>query len=85
MDEANGIAAMIESRQDRFEESLRSSIMVVLLNAGDRFVAVRCVGPEQWTGTKAELTPRDGVPLCPSGHPMLETDRGRRLGWVQGI
>ncbi len=76
------IAEAIEQRQQRFpDETLTMSVGVVLMNYGERQVNVRCVADE-WTGTKGELAPRDGVPLCPNGHPLLEISPAPRLALV---
>ena len=82
MSDANDIAETILFRQKRWEgEPLRQSILVVLLNYGSKFVAVECVHRE-WRGVKGDLESRDGVPLCPNGHPLLETSGGKRLALV---
>lgn len=72
------IAGRIQERQARFGEDFTMSVGVVLLNLGDRFVNVACVGGE-WCGTKGDLTPRQGIPLCPNGHPLVETSTAPRL------
>jgi hypothetical protein len=60
-------------RRDRFpEEEEREAFLVVLLNYGDHLTRVHCINGE-WQGTKDEIPPKDGLPLCPNGHPMLET------------
>lgn len=67
------ITEAIEFRRQRFqEESFDMSVGVVLMNYGARFVEVVCLNRE-WSGVKGDLTPRDGVPLCPNGHPLFET------------
>jgi hypothetical protein len=83
IENAQEIAAAILRRQRMWGESLDVAVPVVLFNIGDHFTGVSCINGE-WSGTKAQLTPRDGVPLCPNGHVMLETDRGRKLAWVDG-
>lgn len=75
------ITASIRSRQERFGEGLDMSVGVVLMNYGERHVRVKCIAGE-WSGTKGDLAPRDGVPLCPNGHPLLETSRAPRLALV---
>jgi len=60
------------------------SLMVVLVNYGDQHTRVECVGRE-WSGTKGDLPPRDGVPLCPNGHPMFEVGPFYRLGLVEAV
>lgn len=75
------IVQKVEYRQLQFNEDLMMAIGVVLMNYGDRYVKVRCVN-EEWEGTKAYLTPRDGVPLCPNGHPLLEISKAPELALV---
>jgi len=80
--EAAEIAALVEYRQGQFaDESLHTSVMMAVLNYGDKFVGVRCIRGE-WSGVKGDLTPRDGVPLCPNGHVMIEISAGLRLALV---
>ena len=82
-DTANDIANKIQKRQDRFsDEDFYTSIMVVLLNYGESSVRVGCTGSERWMGTKNELTPREGIPLCPNGHSLVEFGGGHRLALV---
>ena len=57
------------------------SVGVVLLNYGERYVDVTCIGGE-WSGTKAEVFRHVGVPLCPNGHPLIETSNAPRLALV---
>lgn len=69
----------IMRRRSKFaEEDLKTSLAVVLMNYGDSYVKVKCVGQE-WSGTKGELAPGDGVPLCPNGHPLFEMSVAPRL------
>lgn len=80
--QANDIFERIAARRERFaDEDEHTSFMVVLLNYGDHLTAVSCIGGE-WSGVKADLTPRDGVPLCPFGHPLMESNARQRLGLV---
>ena len=80
--EAGAIAEAVQYRQDNWSgESLLHSVMVVLLNAGSEYVPVRCVGGE-WSGTKGDLAPADGIPMCPNEHVLLETGPGKRLGFI---
>ena len=56
----------------------------VLFNIGDRFTKVVCVNGE-WNGMKKDASRSvSGIPLCPNGHVMFETDPGPKLGWVAG-
>jgi hypothetical protein len=57
------------------------SIGVVLMNYGDPFVKVKCTNNE-WSGIKSDLTSRNGIPLCPNGHPLFEITRAPRLALV---
>lgn len=81
--QANRIAVLITYRQVTFpDETLHTSVMVALLNAGDEFTSVSCVAGE-WSGVKGDLSPSDGVPRCPNGHVLMEASTGRkRLGYV---
>lgn len=69
-------------RQEKFGESLLMSIGVVLMNYGDGEVDVVCVNNE-WVGKKKDLQPRDGIPLCPNGHPLYEVSTPPRLALVK--
>ncbi|MGB2791313.1 MAG: hypothetical protein WBC29_02055 [Candidatus Moraniibacteriota bacterium] len=83
--DAEMIAEDIVYRNHHYpDESLWQSAMVVLLNCGDRFAPVSCVGPERWSGTKQELRGGGGggVPTCPSGHPLLQ-GRGKILAFIE--
>lgn len=79
-----GIVELIEHRQMAFEdkEDLRTSILVVLLNFGNRFATVDCMMGE-WSGLKSDLISVDGgVPKCPNGHVCFEGP-GYKLAWVR--
>ena len=78
---ANTIFETIEFRQARFEETLHTSIMVVLLNYGDDLTGVSCIGGD-WEGVKAEAVKApSGLPCCPiDGRPLLEGHERWRLG-----
>ena len=83
LEEAAEIANMIQMRRGRFpDEELETSVMMVLLNCGESSVRVGCTGSERWTGAKGELTPREGIPLCPNGHSLVEMGGGHRLALV---
>ena len=73
------ITRAIETRQTNFGEELHWSVGVVLMNYGDRFTSVSCIGGE-WSGNKAEIIRRTatGLPLCPDGHPLME-GAGRKV------
>ena len=76
------ITEMIEYRQEKFpDESFLMNVGVVLMNYGDRQVQVHCINGE-WRGVKADIQRRDGIPLCPNSHPLLETSNAPRLALV---
>lgn len=77
-----GIADAIVARQGKFNELLHQSVMVVLLNYGDRFTQVACIGGE-WSGIKDDLPRSSDIPHCPNGHVLTEASTGRKaLGIV---
>lgn len=79
---ATDLFERLNARRERFpDEAPHTSFMVVVLNYGDHLTAVSCVGRE-WSGRKRDLQPRDGVPLCPNGHPLMEHGPMMRLGLV---
>lgn len=78
----NEISEKITRRQEKFNEDLRTAVGVVLMNYGDGEVRVRCIKKE-WSGTKSELEPTDGIPHCPNGHPLFETSVAPRLGLIR--
>lgn len=82
LDAVHRIASSIQQRQAQFGEDFEMSVGVVLMNYGDHLVHVRCIAGE-WEGTKGDLTTRNGVPLCPNGHPLIETTRAPRLALVE--
>lgn len=82
LDQAANLAETYFTRRKRFpDEDETTAFLVVVLNHGDGLTAVSCVG-EEWTGVKGDLVPRDGIPLCPNGHPLLESAERYRLGFV---
>ena len=82
IEQAGKIAETVLFRQEKFDETLEMSMMVVLLNYGNEFVKVVCTQGE-WEGIKADLEPGPGIPACPNGHPLFETSGGKRLGLVE--
>jgi len=76
------IKQKIDYRQAAFGEDFLLSLGVVLMNYGDKYVKVVCVAGE-WSGTKKNLVPRDGIPLCPNGHPLIETTQAPRLALIE--
>ena len=82
IDQARDIAKTISWRQENGEkESLEDSIMIVLLNTGDKYTKVDCVRGE-WSGVKSDLRMVGGLPHCPNGHPLFEVSGGKRLALV---
>lgn len=78
--QAEELYATFRRRRERWtDESEPDAFLVAVLNFG--MTAVACTAGE-WTGTKAELAPRDGIPLCPNGHPLFEGRERLRLGLV---
>jgi hypothetical protein len=76
----------IGMRQSMFDETFVMSLGVVLMNLGDSFVQVECVGGE-WSGTKGDLAAQTifpkGIPLCPLKHPLIEITRAPILALVE--
>lgn len=72
----------IKWRQERYGEELMFSVGVVLLNFGDRYVQVSCLGGE-WHGKKGDLEDREGVPTCPNGHPLFENTQAPILAIIE--
>lgn len=85
IDDIEEINQKIKFRQQEFDEDLRMSIGVVLMNYGDSLVEVTCIKGE-WHGIKADIPRRlgPGIPLCPNGHPLLENTIAPRLALVEG-
>lgn len=81
MQDYDGIVELILHRQMAFQESLEASIMMVLMNYGNRFAPAFCVNGE-WTGHKVDLILGSGVPKCPNGHVLFERE-GMILGWIR--
>ena len=80
--QAADIAEQFQHRRERFpDERTFDALMTVLLNFGDNLTPVACILGE-WSGTKGELPRSAGLPLCPNGHPLLETGDGYRLALV---
>ena len=86
MDQVGEIIDSIEYRRSRFDEPMSTSLKVVLLNWGNGEKEVRCIDGT-WAGRKRDLRqwnlePRNGPPLCPDNHPLLEIGPDYRLGIV---
>ncbi len=84
VNDINEIVDAIVFRQDKFDEDLRTSVAVVILNYGDKEVGVQCTKGE-WHGTKGNLPKIDSnsIPTCPQGHPLFETSVAPRLGLIK--
>lgn len=81
-EQAQEIYQKIENRQVRYTESIRDSVITVLMNYGDDETVVWCTHGE-WTGTKATIPPLTTmIPLCPKGHAILESNYRKRLGII---
>ena len=82
VDQAGEISDAMRFRQSHFsDEPLETSIIVVLLNWGDKYKSVVCTAGE-WSGVKADLGLGEGLPHCPNGHPLFETGGGKQLALV---
>lgn len=81
IDDISNIVGKVMVRQEKYEEELHWSIGVVLLNYGDGEVEVSCIRGE-WKGTKSQLPHTEGIPRCPSGHPLIETSKAPKLALV---
>lgn len=82
LEEVEEIWSSVKYRRSRFlDEPMEMSLKVVLLNWGNGEKEVRCIDGT-WAGRKRDLAPRDGPPLCPDGHPLLEIGPDYRLGIV---
>lgn len=78
------IAESVKYRTETFEEDLETAVIMVLMNYGDKFGKVRCIKGE-WYGVKNDLERREGVPLCPNGHPLLELPTHPRLALIEEV
>jgi hypothetical protein len=82
MEDYDGIVELIVHRQNAYpEEGLETSIMMVLVNYGNRFAPAFCVNGE-WSGHKVDLISGSGIPKCPNGHVLFERE-GMILGWIR--
>jgi hypothetical protein len=70
--------AFVNRREAWPNETEQTSFLVVVLNYGDHLTGVSCIGGE-WTGTKGEIPVSNGIPLCPIGHPLVESANQWRL------
>lgn len=85
MADVEQIGGAIKTRQENFpDEPLEMTVALVLLNIGDRYAPVTCIGGE-WDGLKQDIPKGDGVsvPKCPNGHVMTQ-GLGLQLGWYAG-
>jgi hypothetical protein len=76
------IYTKIKVRQERFHENLVMSLGVVLMNYGDSYVSLYCVGGE-WEGKKGDLVSNGRIPMCPNGHVLIETSDAPRLALIK--
>lgn len=79
------ISEIVRFRQGKFtDESLDTSIKVVLLNYGDQRRMAHCMRRD-WTGPKSKLAQApSGLPICPRcGSPCTEDALGWRLALVR--
>lgn len=82
VDQARDMAIRYFNRRGLFEEEDKiTSFLVVVLNYGDHLTEVSCIAGE-WNGMKGDLQSREGIPLCPNGHPLLENAYQLRLGLI---
>lgn len=71
----------VETRQKNFPgEPMSMTFLLILLNIGDRYSTVVCTQGE-WTSIKKEIPKGEGIPTCPNGHPLTQTD-GLTIGWL---
>lgn len=85
VEDGQAIYEAFRSRRERWaDEDEFTALMVVLFNFGDRLTGVSCTAGE-WSGVKGDLPPRDGIPLCPNGHPLFESPNRWRLGMVPEV
>lgn len=76
------ILRAVGKRQENFpEDDPAVSFLLVMLNIGERYAPVQCVGGE-WKGLKQDIPPGNGVPKCPNEH-VLTQDKGLTLGWLR--
>ncbi len=79
---ADEISNVIQSRQQRFQEPLDTSIKVVLLNYGDGRRIAQCTRGD-WSGPKADLGQTgSGLPVCPRCQSACTEEA---LAWRLGL
>jgi hypothetical protein len=73
----------VRKRQHNFlSEPEDISWLLVLANIGDRWTSVTCIEGE-WVGTKMDIPRTDrGVPTCPNGHPLTQSNTRLTIGWI---
>ena len=85
VEHAEAIAEVVAFRQLAFDgEPIEMSVMVAVMNAGDGWTEVTSFSGD-WSGRKNEIPRREdgGIPLSPTGQPMVESPKRIRLGWVE--
>jgi hypothetical protein len=82
IEDAQEIIEAFERRHKNFPlETWDMTIMLVLLNIGDRYAEVVCINGE-WTGIKKDIPKGIDLPRCPNGH-ILTQGSGLTLGWIK--
>lgn len=85
IEDVEEILEAMEARHQNFpKEPFDMTLMLVLLNIGDRYSKVSCVDGE-WSGQKKDVnrSSGEGIPQCPNGHSLVQ-DSGLKLGWLDG-
>lgn len=57
------------------------TMLLVLLNIGDRYTSVACINGE-WVGQKQDIPKGEGIPMCPNGHVLTQSNTRLAVGWV---
>lgn len=80
IEQGNEICDMYFKRREiyRDTEDDKTSLLVVLFNYGDHLKFVMCINGE-WKGLKKDIEFRNGIPLCPNNHPLMEYGPDKRL------
>ena len=84
MEDVTMIAEAVKARQMNFpDEPIELTVLLVLVNIGDRYSPVTCTSGE-WEGIKTDVPkgndPND-LPVCPNGHALYQ-GAGLKLGWL---
>jgi len=83
IEDASEIYEAIVKRKENFpDEPLHMTVVLVLLNIGDRYASVACMNEEHgWTGLKKDIPKGEGLPTCPEGHVLMQRG-GLTIGWL---